>query len=164
MTSSSAAPPSRIAAGSPAAILAIVPHLLGFSPQDSLVIIGALSQDGRIKVTLRYDLPDPADPAAAAEIAAHALGVLTAQDLTVAIAVGYGPDDRVAPLSAALRDAAASAGVDLAESLRAEGSRYWSYLCSDQECCPAEGTPFDPAAHVASIAMAGAGLRGTGPA
>ena len=30
----------RVRAGSPAGLLAVVPHLLGFIPQDSLVVMG----------------------------------------------------------------------------------------------------------------------------
>ena len=49
----------RVRPGSPAELLAIVPHLLGFVPQASLVVMGTEPPRGRVKVTLRYDLPDP---------------------------------------------------------------------------------------------------------
>ena len=53
--------PVTVRAGSPAALLAIVPHLLGFVPEASLVVIGTAPPRDRIRVTLRYDLPDPPD-------------------------------------------------------------------------------------------------------
>ena len=59
----------------PPALLAVVPHLLGFVPQASLVVIGTAPPRDRIKVTLRYDLPDPPGAGVAADIAAHAVGV-----------------------------------------------------------------------------------------
>ena len=62
----------RVRVGDPAGLLAIVPHLLGFTPQTSLVVLGAGPPDGRVQVALRYDLPDPPDPGTAAQIAAHA--------------------------------------------------------------------------------------------
>src|SRR5947208_6656873 len=64
----------RVRPGAPAELLAIVPHLLGFAPQSSLVVMGTAPPRGRIKVTLRYDLPDPPGAGVAADIAAHAVG------------------------------------------------------------------------------------------
>ena len=59
-------------------LLAAVPHLLGFTPEDSMVVIGTTPPRDRVKVTLRYDLPDPADNLVAnlvADIAAHAAAI-----------------------------------------------------------------------------------------
>jgi hypothetical protein len=137
-------PPVQLRADSPEALLTIVPHLLGFLPQASLVLIGTESRGDRIKVTLRYDLPDPPGAGAAAELAAHAVGVLGSQQLTALVAVGYGSRALVDPVAGALRAAAAPAGIDIGDILRVEGRRYWSYLCAEEACCPAAGTPFAP--------------------
>ena len=59
----------RVRPGSPAELLAIVPHLLGFVPQASLVVMGTEPPRGRVKVTLRYDLPDPPGRAAGRPVA-----------------------------------------------------------------------------------------------
>ena len=149
--------PVPVRAGSPAALLAIVPHLLGFAPQASLVVIGTGPPRDRIKVTLRYDLPDPPGVGVAADIAAHAVGVIGSQRLPAMVAVGYGPESLVDPVAGALRAAAWKAGIDVGDILRVEDGRYWSYLCGDEDCCPAAGTPFDPGAHSAAAALAGAG-------
>ncbi len=133
-------------AGSPAALLAVIPKLLGFMPESSLVVIGTEPPNSSVRVTLRYDLPDPVGAGIAADMAAHAAGVLAAQRLTTMVAVGYGPAALVDLVAAALRDAARKAGITLQEFLRAENGRYWSYLCGDEACCPPEGKPFDPAA------------------
>ena len=50
-------PRPSVRVGDPAGLLAIVPHLLGFTPQTSLVVLGAGPPDGRVQVALRYDLP-----------------------------------------------------------------------------------------------------------
>ena len=97
--------PGPLSVGSPAAVLAIVPHLLGFAPDKSLVILGAGQPRGRIHVTFRFDLPDPPDPDATAAIAAHAVTLLSRQELTMAIVIGYGPGPLVTPLADAIRDA-----------------------------------------------------------
>ena len=147
----------RVRMGSPGELLAVVPHLLGFVPQASLVVIGTAPPRDRIKVTLRYDLPDPPGAGIAADIAAHAVGVIGSQRLTAMTAVGYGTEVLVDPVAYALRDAARQAGIDLLDVLRVEDGRYWSYACGDEACCPAAGTPFDPAASSAAAAMASAG-------
>jgi Domain of unknown function (DUF4192) len=147
--------PANIRVGSLPELLAIVPHLLGFLPSASLVVIGTAPPRDRIKVTLRYDLPDPPEADLAADISAHAASVIAAQGLTAGVAVGYGPDGLVSPLVAVLGDAFRQAGAELREFLRVQDDRFWSYLCDDERCCPAAGVPFDPAAHPVSAALAG---------
>ena len=144
---------------SPTVLLTVIPHLLGFVPQASLVVLGTEPPNDRIKVTLRYDLPDPPGAGIAADIAEHAVGVLGSQRLAAMMAVGYGPETLVDPVAGALRDAARKAGIELRDVLRVEDRRYWSYRCADETCCPVAGTPFDPGAHSAAAAMASAGNR-----
>jgi len=151
--------PHVISAGSPTAILAIVPALLGFEPGHSFVVIGTEQPRGRVHVTLRFDLPDPCDPVLAAEMAGDAVGVLSAQRITTAVAVGYGSDEAVSAVVSALREDAPRAQITLTEVLRVEGKRYWSYLCGEPACSPAEGTPFDIAGHPAARSMAIAGRQ-----
>jgi len=149
----------RVRPDSPGELLAIVPHLLGFVPQASLVVIGTEPPRDRVKVTLRYDLPDPPGVGVSADLAAHAAGVIGSQQLTAMMAVGYGPEALVDPVVDALRCAARQTGIDLRDFLRVENGRYWSYKCGDEACCPAAGTPFDPAASPAAAAMAAAGKQ-----
>ena len=142
--------------GSPAAVLAVVPHLLGFVPSKSLIVLGAGPPRGRIHMTLRFDLPDPADQAAAKAIAEHAVSILTRQRRVMAVVIGYGPGHLVTPIADAIRDRAPRAGLELRDVLRVEDGRYWSYLCREPSCCPAEGVPI-AAEHPAAAAMAAAG-------
>ena len=139
--------PSRVVrAGSPAALLRLVPHLLGFMPEESLLVIGVTPPRDRIHVTLRYDLPDPPEADLVADIAAHAVGVLSAQRLTAAVVIGYGPETLVTPVANELRDVARQAAIDVRDFLRVQDGRYWSYVCANQACCPPAGVPFDAAA------------------
>ena len=136
---------SQFRADSPAALLAVVPQLLGFVPETSLVVIG-IEPPGRVKVTLRYDLPDPPGAGVAADVAAHAVGVISAQEITTMVTVGYGPETLVDMVATALQAAAREAGIELGEFLRVDDGRYWSYTCDDDVCCPAAGVPFDASA------------------
>jgi hypothetical protein len=147
----------RVRLASPAALLAVVPHLLGFVPQDSLVVMGTEPPRDRVKVTLRFDLPEPPRAGVCADIAAHAVAVVGSQRLTAMTAVGYGPEALVTPVVHALLDATGQAGIDLRDVLRVENGRYWSYACRDDACCPAAGTPFDPAGDANAAALASAG-------
>lgn len=129
----------RVRVGSPETLVAIVPQLLGFMPESSVIVIGTATS-GTVKVTLRYDLPDPK---CALDTATDAVAILTAQGLTAAIAVGYGPEQLVTPMADALRRAAEHGRVELRDVLRVDNNRYWSYTCANPACCPADGTPFD---------------------
>jgi hypothetical protein len=54
--------------------------------------------------------------------------------------------------------AARRRGLAPRELLRVEDGRYWSYLCRDVACCPAEGVPFDTGSHPVTAVMSAAGL------
>jgi hypothetical protein len=146
-------PQQAVRIGSPASLVAVIPGLLGFDPGHSIVVVGTEPPDGQVRVTLRYDVPDPADRRAAAALAGHAVSVLAAQGVTRAAAVGYGTDAAVSPVAAALRERAAGAGITVTELLRVSGQRYWSYVCTDPECCPPAGTPVDETGHPAARAL-----------
>jgi hypothetical protein len=150
MNPSSDRPPLRVALT--AGLLAVIPHLLGFTPENSLVVLGAKAQ-GRVEITFRYDLPDPPDRGMAADIAEHAAATLCRHHLTSVVMVGYGRGPLVTPVTDAVRTTADRAGLEVHDVLRVEDGRYWSYLCVDPSCCPPEGVAFDAAAHpVAALA------------
>ena len=153
-----AAAESRIRVGSLAGVLAIVPHLLGFHPERSMVVVGLDARRGRVVLAFRYDLPDPPDAAASKDIADHAAAVLAARRIKTAIAAGYGPGPLVTPVAESVRSALAGERIGLRDLLRVEDGRYWSYVCQDPRCCPAEGVPFDGAGHPAAAALDAAGM------
>jgi hypothetical protein len=136
----------------------VVPHLLGFHPSSSLVVLGISGPRAQIRLTFRYDLPDPPDPSLASEIAAHASAVLGRQHISTAIVIGYGPGSLVTPLADLLRHALGAARITIRDLLRVEDGRYWSYLCTDPGCCPAQGVPFEVGGHPAALALSDAGL------
>jgi hypothetical protein len=131
--------------------------MLGFYPSRSLVVLG-LGEQGRVMVTFRYDLPEPFDQQVASDIAHHAEYVLTRERLPAAMLIGYGPEGVVLPVLAQTAARIGNHGIQLQEALRADAGRYWSLLCSDETCCPPEGSSYDPGSHPAAAAMTGAGL------
>jgi hypothetical protein len=149
----------RVTLASPEAILAAIPHMLGFYPAQSLVVLGLAGGPGKVHVTFRYDLPDPPDAALAADIAEHAVQVLGQQRLRLAVLAGYGPAELVTPVLATAMGWLEANGIELREAIRAEGGRYWCVLCQDPDCCSPDGVPFDPCSHPAAAAMNEAGLE-----
>jgi hypothetical protein len=147
-------PPVRIS--SPAGLIAVVPHLLGFTPQDSLVVVGVSPQRGRVQLAFRYDLPDTPD---VADIASHAFSVLGRHRVAIAVVIGYGPGLLVTPLADAVREASSHTSVLLRDVLRVHEGRYWSYICPDPSCCPSEGVPLDTTNDPAAQAMTAAGAQ-----
>lgn len=152
-------PACNVRITSPASLLATVPSLLGFHPGNSMVLVGTVPPRGQIRLTLRYDLPDPPDSELAAQLAWHATGVLGAQHIETVSAVGYGSGHLVTPVADALRECALQTGLRVTELLRVEGHRYWSYVCADSACCSPDGTPFEISDHPAAVAMAAAGAQ-----
>jgi Domain of unknown function (DUF4192) len=152
-------PQLRVRVGSPTSLIAVVPGLLGFDPGRSIVIIGTEPSNGQVRVTLRYDVPDPRQPRVATALAGHAVSLLAPQGVRTLFAVGYGTDAEIAPVATALRERATEAGITVTEALRVENRRYWSYVCADPDCCPPEGTPFDVRRHPAARALRNAGCR-----
>jgi len=148
----------RVKVGSAEGVLAVVPHLLGFHPANSLVVLGISGPHGRIRLAFRYDLPEPPDGSLSADIAAHASAVLDREHLTVAIVIGYGSGQAVTGVADVVVPVLRSANVVIHDVLRVHEGRYWSYLCSDPHCCPPEGQPYDPAGHPAAAALEAAGL------
>jgi hypothetical protein len=139
---------------SPAAMLAVVPHLLGFTPTSSLVVAGGRGPRQRIEATLRFDLPDPPHEATAQAIADHTVSVLGRHEFTTVVVIGYGPGELVTPLTDVVRTAITRTGLEVRDVLRVQDGRYWSYLCTNPACCPPEGVPFDTTSHPVSAVMA----------
>jgi len=124
----------------PADLLQAVPYLLGFHPQSSLVIIGL--DQSRLVVTVRLDLADldTHDVLGDAITAIHRGG---ASDLVAAI-YDRGPRRRgqALPWDAAVASVVSEAtrvGCAVIDVLLVAGDRWWSYECTDEECCPADG-------------------------
>jgi hypothetical protein len=147
----------QLRAGTPEAVLAVVPHMLGFYPSRSLVVLG-LGERNRVVVTFRYDLPDPFDYDLATDIAQHADFVLGREGIKAALLVGYGPAELVNGVAAITSARLCNRGVDVPEVLRADSGRFWSLLCGDVTCCPPQGRSYDPGSHPAAATMTEAGL------
>lgn len=134
---------------SPEELLAAIPVMWGFHPHDSVVAIGLRRDDPEIPhprscFGLRSDLPD-GGPDADRELAAYLADALVEHGSELTVLVAYSDDDtRARSLLTAVADAAADRGVVVHDALRADGRRWWSYVCANPDCCPPTGRPYDP--------------------
>jgi hypothetical protein len=140
---------------STADLISAVPYLLGFHPADSVVVVALRAK--RVVFVARGDLPTPGAPAEQRDAAEYIAAVVRRQNAEAATVVGYGPAERVTPAVDAVRAAVERAGMRVLDALRVTEGRYWSYLCDNPECCPADGTPFDMASSEVAAAATFAG-------
>ncbi|MEU8259730.1 DUF4192 domain-containing protein [Micromonospora sp. NPDC048999] len=143
----------RLAVRSPADLIAAVPYLLGFHPTDSVVVVALRGR--QVVFAARGDLPEPGtDPRPAAR---HLAQVVARQDAESATVIGYGPAARVTGAVDAVGAALDASGLLVLDALRVTDGRWWSYLCTEPECCPLDGTAYDPQASEVSAAAVFAG-------
>lgn len=158
----------RLKARRPADLLAAVPFLLGFHPDESLVAL--FLQAGRVQLTARYDLDDCPDVGVADLVDQH--------QPSGVVLVAYSADaergrtalrtqaDQLHPLGQGSgsgqgtgvgQGVESGQGVELVDLLLVDGRTWWSLVCSS-DCCPAEGTPYEPGDHPLSAEAVWAGL------
>src|SRR3954452_13127364 len=114
--------PTTLTARSPEDLLAVVPVVLGFFPQDSIVM---LTLGPRTTFHARVDLPR--GPDAVAESIESLLEPAARHRVRRVVFVVYSDDDRAARSAARpLRRAFQRAGIDVVDTLRADASRWYS--------------------------------------
>lgn len=120
---------------SPHDLLAAVPFMVGYHPQDSLVAM-ALRED-KVVMAMRVDFPDDESIEAISKtIALH----LVREKASEAIIVGYLPPSVASsdPLLV-VRERISGYSIIVKECIEVRGDRFRSSLCADLECCPPEG-------------------------
>jgi hypothetical protein len=152
--------PSRVRLRTPADLIDAVPYLVGFTPQNSLVMLALHGERKRLGIVSRVDLPEPKH---AAVLAAGAVDYLLRDGADRAVAVFYPPSDgpehpSVRPIADALDTALAAVGIEVIEVLCVGADRWWSLRCDGPDCCPSSGRHL--AHEGTSIIAATAALRG----
>lgn len=158
----------------PAELADALPFLLGFYPDDSIVMVALNGERGRFGGRVRIGIPtDTAQwPDVADQLAECLISAGQERDTRPAAIIVYlcqepaagesGKDvkDRLRPLAQRLRIACGTLDVPVLEALCLSSGRFWSYCCPDFRCCPAEGTPMVmPGTSVMAAAAAYAGMQ-----
>jgi hypothetical protein len=147
----------------PGEIAAGLPHLLGFHPRESVVLVSLTGPSGgRVGLTVRADIP-PAQhaPALAAELTRS---VCTARPRGVLLAVVSEAADEHPldlphrPLVHELVIALTMAGVPVPVAMLVRSGRWWSYDCPRPCCAPGTGTALPGGVSALEAAAVTAGL------
>ncbi|MGW3497562.1 DUF4192 domain-containing protein [Streptomyces sp. NPDC001020] len=160
----------------PAELADALPYLLGYRPEDSVVLVALHDRGKRGRFGGRARLGIPAHPddwSSAARQLVH--GLVTGSERRGAhpqSMVAYlvqepargetGRDvmERLRPLAQALRTTCGSLDIPVVEALCISDGRYWSYCCPSTGCCPADGHPMGlPGTSVLAAAATYAGLQ-----
>jgi hypothetical protein len=120
---------------SPHDLLAAIPFLIGYHPQNSLVLVSL--KDDAVGMAMRVDMPSDIAAESYDLLASH----LIREEADAALIVAYVAGDAIDPESVLINTSAAlvRAGIDIQESLIVRNNRFRSMLCSDSTCCPPEG-------------------------
>lgn len=135
--------PTVVKISTPADIVGVLPHRLGFEPTESLVVVCLHGPRRRDKFVMRFDLPDIRhDAGLTDEVVARlrqrgADGAVLVLYTETAAAFGLAR----APLVRALKRALRRSDVELVDALLVQAGRWWSYVCKEVSCCPPDGTP-----------------------
>ena len=121
---------------SPHDLLAAIPFLIGYHPQNSLVLV-SLKSDA-VGMAMRVDLPTDIATESYDLLASH----FVREEAEAALIVAYADKSSADPESILINISAAlvRAGIDIKESLIVRDKRFRSMLCTDFACCPPQGT------------------------
>lgn len=155
-----------------------LPYLLGFRPDDSVVLVAL--HKGRFGGRVRLGIPErPEDWPSVAEQLAHCLigecerrdgkpdsvVAFLCQDATDAASdSAQRVMERLRPFAQLLRTTCGCLDVPVTEALCLANGRYWSYCCPRPGCCPPEGNPISTggtSVMAATAAYAGIHVRGS---
>lgn len=154
--------PIDVRLADPGELAASIPHLLGFRPAESLVLLSLTGGSGRrLGLTLRADLPPPGLGDVWARRLAEA--VLTDRpDGVVAVVVSESPDDGDGlPHRQVVRDvvvALAGERLPVRQVLLVRDGRWWDYDCPRPCCAPGAGMPLPEGVTELEVAAVATGV------
>ncbi|HWC34633.1 MAG TPA: DUF4192 domain-containing protein [Mycobacteriales bacterium] len=154
--------PSRptIRLSSPGDMAIAIPMLLGYHPDESLVV--SCLEGSAVALTMRFDLADlPTTDRFATELADRVQRA--AADVTfVAVFTAETPYGGSLPHADLVEQLYADPRLRVVEAVLVSDRRWWSYLCPDPACCPPAGRPLDATSEVATSLSAAFALTGSG--
>ncbi len=137
--------PTVVRLSTPADILGVLPHRLGFHPTESLVVVCLEGPRRRDKLVMRVDLPPRRHEAdETARLASRVAHVRASA--VVLVCYTDAPRRRAdkglarSGLVDRLVDDLATRGIGVLEALLVRRGRWWSYHCTDLACCPGSGS------------------------
>ncbi|MEU2055810.1 DUF4192 domain-containing protein [Streptomyces bungoensis] len=171
---------TQVTLRTPAELADALPYLLGYRPEDSIVLVALHDRAGRGRFGGRARLGIPASEEdwgdAARQLAQGFVATSERRGNRPQRLIAFfcqepsrgeaGRDVmlRLAPLADAVRAKCSDLDIPVIESLCIADGRFWSYSCGAEGCCPDDGTPMGlPGTSVLAAAATYAGIqvRGT---
>lgn len=158
----------------PAELADALPYLLGFKPEESIVLIALHGERGRFGGRARLGIPERSEdwPCVADQLARCLVGGCERRgdrpDGIVAFLCrepragdsGQRVMERLRPLAQLLRTSCGDLEVPVFEVVCISDGRFWTYCCPDTRCCPPEGIPLlRPGTSVLAAASTYMGVR-----
>lgn len=120
----------------PADLLSAVPFLVGYHPENSLVLISV--KDDALAMAMRVDMPEGALIAGASELLASHLKRDEAESGLV-VAYVNAENTNAESVLFEVADAVRALDIEVREVLLVRANRWRSLICSDLSCCPIDG-------------------------
>lgn len=159
----------------PAELADALPYLLGFYPDDSIVVVALHGERGRFGGRIRIGIPDTDEGwyalslqiAECLEATAQAQGprpdgaiIFLCQEPGDGESTGKEVTERLRPLVQRLRVACGELEMPVYEALCLSGGAYFSYCCPEPGCCHPDGMPLAaPGTSAMAAAATYAGVR-----
>ncbi|MBW8792945.1 MAG: DUF4192 family protein [Streptomyces sp.] len=167
---------TQVTLRTPAELADALPYLLGYRPEDSMVLVALHDRAGRGRFGGRARLGIPANEddweSAARQLAQ---GLVTGgerrgarpEQMVAYVCQEPAPGEsgqdvmhRLAPLTQLLRVECGRLDVPVIEALCVSDGRFWSYCCPTEACCPPDGSPMGlPGTSVLAAAATYAGIQ-----
>ncbi|NJP66378.1 DUF4192 domain-containing protein [Streptomyces spiramenti] len=146
---------SRVTLRGPGELADALPYLLGYYPDDSIVLVALHGPRHRVGGRVRTALPQ--SPAAWDDTVREMVSCLSEGSaartgppgaMVVYLCQDPGKDEtptqvmeRLRPLAQVVRTTCGARDVPVLEALCVSGGRYFSYCCPEGSCCPPDGFP-----------------------
>ena len=167
---------TQVTLRTPAELADALPYLLGYRPEDSMVLVALHDRAGRGRFGGRARLGIPVNrddwESAARQLAQ---GLVTGgerrgarpEQMVAYVCQEPAPGEtgrdvmrRLTPLAQLLRTECGRLDVPVIEALCVSDGRFWSYCCPTEKCCPPEGAPMGlPGTSVLAAAATYAGIQ-----
>lgn len=131
--------PTVVKVGELNALIDSVPYLLGFTPTDSIVVVLLRQPRDRMEFCVRLDLLPPEHDDQVAEMFAARMRHAEADAVMIFVYSDEEPTEHGLPRRALVERVVAEMPVDVRDAFLVTDERVWSYLCTDDRCCPPEG-------------------------
>ncbi|MGA0732882.1 MAG: DUF4192 domain-containing protein [Candidatus Nanopelagicales bacterium] len=124
----------------PSSLVAAIPHLVGFEPESSLVLVAIAKSSYRVQLVIRLDLIGQTDSDLLEKVNQSITSAQKEAGADIFLPVFYIGGDWQ-KYRGFLKDfyQTEPEAIELLDAVWVNQNRYGSILCENQECCPAEG-------------------------